>query len=115
MEGKYRTVGSYWRAWGAGRSACASGFAHRLWVGADGRRLPGYTVLIACHAPVAEILRANLRFLGRQDLKNMDRVLIAMDGPESGRLKELEARAAAGASGIEGGIFVSERVAGEGC
>ena len=42
---------------------------------------PGYSILIGCTAPLAAMLGANLQLLARQDLADLDRIIIVFDRP----------------------------------
>src|SRR4051794_3599427 len=42
---------------------------------------PGYSILIGCNAPLAPMLGANLQLLARQDLSDLDKILIVFDRP----------------------------------
>jgi hypothetical protein len=43
---------------------------------------PGYSVVIGCNTPLAEMLGANLKMLQRQRLENLDRIIIVLDRPK---------------------------------
>lgn len=53
---------------------------------------PGYSLAIACHYRFPEVLIANLRFLVKQDLTHLDRVIIAFDAMRNERLAAAERR-----------------------
>ena len=50
----------------------------------------GYTVVIGCNVPLARMLACNLRFLARQDLRNLDKVLVVMDRPRDQIPEDIE-------------------------
>jgi len=43
----------------------------------------GYTIVVGCNTPLAEMLAANLHMLGRQRLANLDRIVVVFDEPKS--------------------------------
>ncbi|MCC6423485.1 MAG: hypothetical protein IT447_08395 [Phycisphaerales bacterium] len=54
---------------------------------------PGYSIVIACHAHFARMLIGNLRQLMKQDLSELDRVIICFDGPKTDELERFEREA----------------------
>lgn len=55
--------------------------------------VPGYSIVIACHAHFARMLIGNLRLLLKQDLSGLDRVIVCFDGPKTPALEEFEREA----------------------
>jgi hypothetical protein len=52
----------------------------------------GYSLLIGCNAPLAEMLGANLRMLSRQKLDHLDRIYVVFDRPPEELPIPVEAR-----------------------
>lgn len=55
---------------------------------------PGYTIVVACHARLAETVIPSLRLLASQELTHLDRTLVVFDAPRDPRLRALETRLA---------------------
>lgn len=91
LEGKYKSRRSYYAA-GASRWALRSIISHLVqWEPLSAPR-PGYTIVVACHARLAETAIPSLRLLAKQDLTNLDRTLIVFDARRNDHLSALEAR-----------------------
>ena len=49
----------------------------------------GYTVIVACHGPLAEMILPSIDLLARQDLTSLRRLIVSFDSPEDPRLRNL--------------------------
>ena len=94
--GKYPSRAAYLKAKAqkAGLRAAIAPLAS--WTKAPpGGWVDGYSVLIACHAPLVSMMPANFGLLARQDLAGLDRVVVALDGPATPDLVAFAERAKA--------------------
>lgn len=88
MKGKYASARLYWSARvkrGLLRVALRRLVCWRTM--ADPQ--PGYTLIVACHAPLAEMVLPSIELLARQDLTNLRKLIIAFDRPENAHLLQL--------------------------
>lgn len=51
---------------------------------------PGYTIVLGCNTPLAEMLATNLLMLRRQRLKNLDRIIVVFDRPKHELAMDIE-------------------------
>lgn len=89
MEGKYTSYGKF-MAVRLQRAALRLVLRPLMRWGRLDEPRPGYSIVIACHAHFARMLIGNLRLLMKQDLSELDRVIICFDGPRSAELDRFE-------------------------
>ncbi len=84
MHGKYGNWPRYGRGEGTLAAPPSSGQFGNLanWQPLENPRR-GYSIVIGCNTPLAEMLGANLKMLERQRLENLDRIFIVLDQPRS--------------------------------
>lgn len=92
MQGKYSNYGKF-LAVRAQRALLRLALRPMLNWGRLANPRPGYSIVIACHAHFARMLIGNLRLLMKQDLADLDRVIICFDGPKSAELEQFEREA----------------------
>jgi hypothetical protein len=90
-EGKYTTTAAYHAA-RARRWALRAVIRHLVSWRSMVRPKEGYTVVVACHARLAETMIPGLRLLARQDLTHLDRTWIAFDAARDPVLESLADR-----------------------
>lgn len=88
MKGKYSFLASYWAA-KLKRGLLRLALRRLVQWQPISEPHPGYTLIIACHAPLAEMVLPSLELLARQDLTNLRKLLMAFDRPEDQRLRQL--------------------------
>ncbi len=91
LEGKYRTRRAYYAA-GAKRRALRGVIRHLARWAPLAEPKPGYTIVVACHARLAETVIPGLRLLARQELTHLDRTLVVFDARSDPRLRALAKR-----------------------
>lgn len=88
MNGKYRSRKSYAAA-RLKRGALRLLLSRLLRWEPMRSRHEGYTLIVACHGPLAEMMLPSIDLLARQDLTNLRRLIVSFDAPEDPRLRQL--------------------------
>ncbi len=50
----------------------------------------GYTIVLGCNVPLARMISCNLKFLSRQDLSSVDRIIVVLDRPRDQMADDVE-------------------------
>lgn len=88
MEGKYPTRKHYWTAV-LKRAVLRAALRPLLSWRPMRNEKPGYTVIVACHAPLAEMALPSLELLSRQKSRNLACAIVSFDSPADARLRSL--------------------------
>ena len=91
LRGKYNTWWKYYRA-RLQRFLLRGMIRPLMHWGPMDQPSPGYTIVVACHARFPGMLIASLRLLAKQELINLDRVIVAFDAPRDETLVRAERR-----------------------
>lgn len=81
MQGKYKTWVQFTIA-RISRAICHQRLRHLITWKPLRNPKSGYTIIIGCNTPLAEMVGANLRMLQQQRMEHLDRIIIVFDRPK---------------------------------
>jgi hypothetical protein len=93
MRGKYTTLGSYYAAH-CKRGLLRASLRGLLQWGPIDEPEAGYTIIIACHGPLAPMVLPSFELLSRQDLTHLRQIILSFDRPEHPSLRSLSSQIA---------------------